>query len=131
MSNARTEPLTAASQRVFGKQGFSVAFECVGSESALASAVAAIEKGGRVMIVGVFGEKPRVDMSVAGDRELSLVGSLMYRKPDYEQAVRWIAEGALRTEPLFSKHFAFEQYAEAYRFIDAQADRSMKVFIDL
>mgnify|MGYP001099727924 CR=1 FL=1 len=38
---------------------------------------------------------------------------------------------AVMTAPLDSNHFPFEQYPEAYAFIDAQADRSMKVFIDL
>jgi L-iditol 2-dehydrogenase len=47
------------------------------------------------------------------------------------RAVRLMKSGALVTAPLDSKHFPFERYSAAYAFIDAQADRSMKVFIDL
>ena len=131
VSNAATEPLAAAVTRVFGDEGFDVAFECVGVADTLAQAIDAIDKGGRIVVLGVFGDRPRIDMSVVGEHELSLIGTLMYRQEDYAQAVRWIAEGKILTEPLDSKHFPFEQYADAYTFIDAQGDKSMKVFIDM
>ena len=30
-----------------------------------------------------------------------------------------------------SRHFPFEAYLDAYRFIDRQGDKTMKVFIDV
>jgi CheY-like chemotaxis protein len=66
-----------------------------------------------------------------GARELSLVGTLMYKYEDFSRAVDLMAAGRVITEPLDSNHFAFEDYPGAYRFIDEAGDRSMKVFIDL
>ncbi|MFT7490389.1 MAG: threonine dehydrogenase-like Zn-dependent dehydrogenase [Candidatus Promineifilaceae bacterium] len=83
------------------------------------------------MIVGVYGDKPQVDMSVICEHELTVMGSMMYRHEDWEQAVKWIASGDVKTEPLISKHFPFEQFQEAYAFIDKEYDRSLKVMIDL
>ena len=103
----------------------------MGVEDTLTQAVDAIDKGGRIVVLGVFGDKPKIDMSVVGEHELSLIGTLMYRHEDYVQAIEWIAEGKIQTEPLDSKHVPFERYAEAYTFIDAQGDKSMKVFIDM
>ena len=131
VSNAVHEPLADAAKRVFGDGGFDVAFECVGVEETLTQAVDAIDKGGRIVVLGVFGDRPRIDMAVVGEHELSLIGTMMYRREDYEQAARWIAEGKIATEPLDSKHFPFERYADAYAFIDDQGDKSMKVFIDM
>jgi len=131
VSNAGTESLADAVKRVFGEGGFDIAFECVGVEATLAQAVGAIDKGGKIVVLGVFGEHPRIDMSVVGEHELSLIGTLMYRQEDYEQAALWIDEGKIATEPLDSKHFPFENYGDAYTFIDEQGDKSMKVFIDL
>jgi 2-desacetyl-2-hydroxyethyl bacteriochlorophyllide A dehydrogenase len=128
---ANRESLADASRRVFGEEGFDIAFECVGIEATMEQAIAAIQKGGTIVVLGVFGERPRIDMAVMGDHELSLIGSLMYKREDYLQAVRWIDEGSIITEPLESRHFPFEQYLDAYKFIDAQGDRTMKVFIDL
>jgi L-iditol 2-dehydrogenase/threonine 3-dehydrogenase len=129
--NVGKEKLPDAVKRAFGPEGFDVAFEAVGAESALDDAIQTIGKGGRIVVVGVFGDRPRVDMSIVGDRELSLVGTLMYKHEDYEQALRWIASGAVLTGPLITGHFAFEQYAEAYRFIEQQAGNTLKVMIDV
>ncbi len=130
-SNAAKETLPAAASRVFGDDGFDIALECVGAEPTLSAAVDSIAKGGTVVIVGVFGEKPRVAMALVQDRELALVGTLMYRRPDYEQAAALMASGDVVTAPLETKHFAFEQYTDAYRFIDEHRPESMKVFIDV
>jgi L-iditol 2-dehydrogenase len=130
-SNPGVEDLATASRRVFGEQGFDLAFECVGVEATLDAAVANLAKGGRLIVVGVFGDKPRVDLGLVQDRELSIAGTLMYQRPDYEQAVAWIASGDIVTEPLMSEHFALDQYMDAYRFIDRERERTMKVFIDV
>jgi len=130
-SNAGKESLADASKRVFGDEGFNVAFEAVGVEATMDAAVDTIEKGGTIVVLGVFGDKPRIDMSIVGDRELSLVGTLMYKHEDYVRAVELIAGGDVITDPLVTKHFAFEQYMDAYKFIDEQGDKTLKVMIDL
>jgi 2-desacetyl-2-hydroxyethyl bacteriochlorophyllide A dehydrogenase len=130
-SNAQNETLQAAAKRVFGDEGFSIALECVGVEATMTAVVEGIAKGGTIIVVGVFGEKPRIDMGLVQDRELNLRGTLMYQRPDYERAVQLIESGDVITEPLMSKHFSFDEYLDAYRFIDEQRDMSMKVFIDI
>ena len=131
ISNAKEESLAQAAERVFGKDGFDVAFECVGVESTITAAVANIQKGGTLIIVGVFGDKPHLDLATVQDRELNLRGTLMYQRPDYERAVELIASGGIITEPLVSKHFSLDDYIEAYRYIDQFGDKSMKVVIDV
>ena len=130
-SNAQEEDLPQAVERVFGKDGFDVAFECVGVEPTITAAIANIQKGGTLIIVGVFGDKPRIDLSTVQDRELNLRGTLMYKRPDYERAVELIGSDGILTAPLVSKHYPFEDYIEAYRFIDQFGDKSMKVVIDV
>ncbi len=130
-SNAGRESLDEAARRVFGDEGFRIAFEAAGSEATMAAAVEHIGKGGRIVVLGVFDDKPRIDMSVVGDRELSLIGTLMYQHDDYERAVELIASGEVVVEPLVTRHFPLEEYAEAYAFIDREADRSLKVVIDV
>lgn len=130
-SNAGREGLKDAARRIFGADGFDVAFECVGAEATMTAAVENIEKGGTIVVVGVFGEKPRVDMGLVQDRELNLHGTLMYKREDYLLAVELIESGQVATEPLMSKHFAMDDYLAAYHFIDQARDQSMKVFIDI
>ena len=52
--------------------------------------------------VGVFGDKPTVDMGTVQDRELRLIGTLMYQEADWRKA---------------------------YEHIEAHRERSMKVMI--
>lgn len=130
-SNAKEESLPQAAARVFGADGFDVALECVGVEPTMTAAVSTIEKGGTIVVVGVFGDKPTVDMGLVQDRELNLHGTLMYQKRDYLRAVELIASGQIHTEPLMSIHYRFEQYLDAYEYIEHQGDRTMKVFIDV
>lgn len=130
-SNPRTESLSKASQRVFGSMGFDVAFEAVGVQPTMDAAIDAIQKGGIIVVLGVFEEKPRIDMSIVGDRELSLIGTLMYQHDDYYKAIHLIHTKQIVTDPLVTKHFPFEAYADAYQFIDQQGDKTLKVMINL
>jgi len=130
-SNAEQETLAQASQRVFGDEGIQVGMECAGAEAAIGAAVEAVDKGGTIVIVGVFGERPRVDLGLVQDRELILRGTLMYRREDYERAVELIAAGAIVTDPLIGEHYRLEDYARAYEHIDQAHDRVMKVMIDV
>jgi 2-desacetyl-2-hydroxyethyl bacteriochlorophyllide A dehydrogenase len=130
-SNAEKENLVEAIARVFGSAGFEVAFECVGVEDTMTAAIENIQKGGSIIVVGVFGEKPRLNLGLVQDRELNIHGTLMYQHQDYERAVELIASGQVATQPLFSKHFPIDEYLAAYEFIEAQGDKTMKVFIDV
>jgi 2-desacetyl-2-hydroxyethyl bacteriochlorophyllide A dehydrogenase len=131
VSNASAQTLAEASRQAFGPDGFDLAMEAVGAQATLEQAIAAIGKGGTIVVLGVFGQKPHLDMAVVGEHELSLIGTMMYRREDYLQAVEWIAQGKLQTQPLDSRHFPLDRYLDAYKFIDAQGDQCVKVFIDL
>jgi 2-desacetyl-2-hydroxyethyl bacteriochlorophyllide A dehydrogenase len=129
--NVQKENLADKAEETFGSEGFSVAFEAAGIEASLDDAVQHIQKGGDIVVLGVFGDRPHVDMSVVGDRELSLIGTLMYQLQDYEQAVEWIAQGLMVTEPLITSHFPFDKFADAYRYIEEQVETTLKVVIDV
>lgn len=128
--NTANQSLDDVATEVFGADGFDLAFEAAGVQASLASAVKAIEKGGMILIVGVYGKPPVVDMAVVGEHEIVLAGSMMYWREDWEEAVRLLAS-AVKIAPLVSRHFDFGAWPEAYRFIDANGASIMKVMVDL
>jgi len=130
-SNAGRESLADAARRTFGDNGFDVAFECAGVPPAIAAAIENLQKGGTLVLVAVYGEQPRVNTGLIQDRELNVLGTLMYQYRDFVRAVELIQSGRVITAPLETTHFPLERYGDAYRFIDDSRDRSMKVFIDL
>jgi L-iditol 2-dehydrogenase/threonine 3-dehydrogenase len=116
---------------VFGNEGYQVGFEAAGVQASLDALIANVEKGGEVIILGVYAQNPTVNMYYVGEHELNLYGSMMYRHEDYLEASQLISEGKIILDPLISKHFLFEQYPEAYRFIGDNSDEVMKVMINL
>lgn len=131
VSNPKRETLKEASERLFDGESLEVIFECVGKEETINSAIEVVEKGGKIMVVGVYGERPGVNLGLVQDRELQLLGSLMYKLEDYEKAIELIDKQKIITAPLISQHFSFNQYQQAYKYIEKQKDRSLKVFVCL
>ena len=72
-------------QETFGPARFDLAFEVAGVDAALDTTVQLVAKGGTIVVVAVYGDRPTVDMSVVGDRELILKGTLMYKHQDYQR----------------------------------------------
>lgn len=129
--NVAKRNLGEALNEIFGDEGFSVGFEVAGVEVSVRSLMELIEKGGDVIIVGVHAKDPAISMFYLGEHELNLIGSMMYRHEDYLKAVEEIEAGRIVLQPLISNRFPFEQYDEAYKFIDANRETCMKVMIDL
>ncbi len=115
----------------FGAEGFQVGFEAAGVQSSLDVLIQFVEKGGDIVILGVYSGNPVVNMFYLGEHELNVYGSMMYRHEDYETAIEMIASGEIMTSPLLTNSFPFDKYPDAYKFIEKQGDKCMKVMIDL
>ena len=83
------------------------------------------------ILVAVFGKMANVDLAVLNDHELDLNTTMMYRHEDYVDAIRLVGEGKVQLTPLMSRHFPFDQYLNAYEYIDENRETSMKVLIDI
>ena len=129
--NPATEDVGEAVSKAFGPSRFDLAFEVAGVDAALDTNVQLVAKGGTIVVVAVYGERPRVDMAIVGDRELILKGTLMYKHEDYREALDLIGSGGVTLSPLISIEFPFEDYADAYAHIDSNFDTTMKAMIVL
>ncbi|MAR58912.1 MAG: Zn-dependent alcohol dehydrogenase [Porticoccaceae bacterium] len=129
--NPEAHHLSSAVDNVFGSEGIDIVFDCAGVQLSLDAAISSVNKGGTVLVVAVFGQRPKVDMAVVCESELNLIGTMMYHHNDYRQAVQSLLAGDIKTSPLESEHFTLEEFQVAYEFIDQRASESMKVFIDL
>jgi L-iditol 2-dehydrogenase len=78
--NPSRENLDRAIATHFGPTKADLILECVGVQPTVDEAIEYARKGTTIVIVGVFGEKPTIDLGLVQDRELSLVGTLMYKK---------------------------------------------------
>lgn len=116
---------------IFGHEKADLIIECVGSNQTINEAISNARKGTEIIIVGVFGDKPTIDLAIVQNNELKLIGTLMYQKRDYLQAIELVNNKKIQLEPLMTNHFAFKEYDKAYRYIEKKKDNIMKVFIDI
>ena len=129
--NTAQEDLGEALLRDFGPTKADLILECVGIEATITDAVLNARKGTTIVVVGVFGKKPQVDLGLVQDRELSLVGTLMYQKADYLRAIDLVAKGKLHLDAMITHRFPFDHYLDAYHAIEAAKGEYLKVMIDL
>ena len=130
-ANVLNKSMKEAVAETVGDEGYQVGFEVAGVESSIRSLMETIEKGSDIVVVAVFAKDPALSMFYLGEHELRLIGTMMYRHEDYQTAVDFVSRGVVNLKPLVSNRFAFEQYDEAYQFIDANRATTMKVIVDL
>jgi threonine dehydrogenase-like Zn-dependent dehydrogenase len=90
-------------------------------------AVDLVDKGGAVMIVGVAEGSTPVPLGLIQDRELALVGNLMYVREDFTAAMDLLSSGIVPVDEIISADFDLDHAAEAFA---ASADgENVKVLV--
>ena len=115
----------------FGSDKADLILECVGAQPTITQAINNARKGSNVVVVGVFPEDANINMGFVQDRELKLIGTLMYKKEDFIEAINLIANHKIRSDKIITDYFDFEDYSEAYQHIERNKDKAMKVMIKL
>ncbi|MBN2442449.1 MAG: alcohol dehydrogenase catalytic domain-containing protein [Spirochaetales bacterium] len=129
--NVKEKDLNKEIAARFGENKADIILECVGIQETMSYAIEHARKGTDIIVVGVFGDKPVIDMGLIQDKELRIIGTLMYRKEDYLSAVKLLQSHAINVDPLITHHFPFNDYQQAYEFIAKNQTKTMKVMIDL
>lgn len=129
--NVRTTDPVEFVRGMFGVEGVDLAFECVGIEATVNQAIQMTRKGTKIVVVGVFERDASVKMGLVQDRELELMGSLMYSREDFLDAMRLMEIGALRAKPLISKVFGIDQADKAFKFATTEKENAIKVLISM
>jgi L-iditol 2-dehydrogenase len=129
--NPQKQDLAQAILRDFCPSRADLILECVGVQDTITQAIDNARKGTTIVVVGVFGKKPEVNLGLVQDRELSLVGTLMYQKCDYERAIELVAGGKLCLDDMITHHFPFNEYLSAYETIEQARGNIMKVMVTL
>lgn len=129
--NTAKQDFGQAMVNCFGPEKADVIYDCAANDVTMGQAIRYARKGSVIILVGVYAGMAHVDLAVLNDHELDLNTTMMYRHPDYLDAIRLVEAGKICLHPLISRHFAFRDYAEAYRYIDANRETSMKIIVDV
>jgi 2-desacetyl-2-hydroxyethyl bacteriochlorophyllide A dehydrogenase len=113
-----------------GGTGVDVAFEVTGQQAAVAAVTDVVRVWGRVSIVAIHAEPMRVNLYRMFARELTMHGSRLYAREDWEEAIRLAASGAVPVGPLVSRRVPLERLQEGMETALA-GGAVMKVLVDL
>jgi L-iditol 2-dehydrogenase len=128
--NPRTMHLGEALGEAFGPARADAIVECVGVAATVRDAIHVARKGTRIVLAGVFEEEVPVKLGWVQDRELELVGTLMYAADDFPTAIRLLSEGKVQAEPLITHRFPLSRAAEAFAVADGRQD-ALKVLVEV
>lgn len=77
--------------------------ECSGGARAIETAIRATRKGGRVVLVGIYGHPSEIDFLQVVAAEKEIIGSMSHvYDEDFDASLSLLGRGAVRAEPLVS-----------------------------
>ena len=112
-----------------GGDGVDVAFEVTGHPAAVRAVTDVVRVWGTVSIVAIHSEPMPVNLYQMFARELTMHGSRLYSRDDWEEAIRLGAARAVELGPLVSRTLPLEGLAEGMQ-LALGGGPVMKVLID-
>jgi (R,R)-butanediol dehydrogenase/meso-butanediol dehydrogenase/diacetyl reductase len=112
-----------------GGAGADVVFEVSGAAAAVLGATDLAKVRGRLVVVAIHSTPRPMNLHRVFWRELTIIGARVYERPDFEQAVRLLAEGRIPADALIT---AVEPLtATAHAFHTLESGKAMKILIDV
>ncbi len=113
-----------------GGTGVDVAFEVTGNPAAVRAVTGVVRVWGTVSVVAIHAEPVPVDLYRLFAREITVRGSRLYAREDWEEAIRLAAGGTVPVAPLVSRRVPLEALAEGMEQALAGGP-VMKVLVEL
>jgi threonine dehydrogenase-like Zn-dependent dehydrogenase len=126
--NPRDTDLPALVESQTAGAGADVVFEVSGTAAGAEVMTKLPGTRGRIVVVAIFGEPPKVDLFRFFWRELRLVGARVYEPQDFEKAIALAASGALPVADLVTNVVPLEGLASALRDLE-RGGEVMKILI--
>jgi L-iditol 2-dehydrogenase len=126
--NSSSENLVDLIKEDYGER-IDLIYDCVSIEETVSQAIQIARKGTKILVVGVPEGKIGVNLAYVQDRELELLGSLMYVREDFITALELIHQGKIKVRPLVSHHFTLEEIDKAFQKILTTKEEVFKVLI--
>lgn len=127
--NPTSDDLDEVVERWTGGAGADIAFEVSGSGPGVKAMTDVLRRRGTGVIVGIQPKAPPVDIFAIFWKELSIIGARVYERPDFEEAVRLVADGTIPADALISDVVPLSDTAAALERLDGGED-VVKLLID-
>ena len=113
-----------------GGYGADIAFDCVGTQDSLNSAINLSRKGGRIVIVGVFKAQPTVDINKVVLQEREIIGCLAY-VDDFPRAISLVADGRVKATDFITDRIPMRNIMEdGFQKLIDEPDQHVRIIVD-
>jgi threonine dehydrogenase-like Zn-dependent dehydrogenase len=92
-----------------------VVFDCVANRSTVLTAIALVERGGTVVVVGVPSGSIEIPLERIQDCQIRIQGAATYTTEDYEVAMKIIGLGAVDANQMISSTYLLEDAGRAFK----------------
>ncbi len=104
-------------------------FDCVAISDTLNMALRVARKGSSIILEGVPEGPLTLDAVYIQDRELRIIGTLMYQIPDFQEAVRLIHDKAIPVNELITRHVPFQDVPQTFQQLSVGKSQDVKVLV--
>lgn len=117
-------PVDAVARQFSTREGLDLVVETAGTAEAVTHALTLVRPGGRVVLSGLPHEPTSVQFAGLVRREVTVTGSMIYRD-EFPEALRLLADGVVRGQPLVTHRLALNAIDRAFAI--HQESTSIKV----
>jgi L-iditol 2-dehydrogenase len=108
-------------------EGAEVVFMAIGNSNILNEAVACTKRYGQIMEVAHFGSEPPFNARDFRWKELSMLGSYMFVKKDFEITIDALASGQINAKPMISKIVPIEDCVAVMKMAHDRSEDFVKI----
>lgn len=106
-----------------------VVYECIGAEVTLDQAIRISKPGAKIMVMGVFGKKPVVDMNTLQEAERVIYTSQAHVN-EIAEALAYLNEGKINADELITREVTLETLVEdGFEYLIKHGPEQIKVLI--
>jgi (R,R)-butanediol dehydrogenase / meso-butanediol dehydrogenase / diacetyl reductase len=104
-------------------------FECAGTSAAATLALDLVAPLGRVILVGIAMEGLALPATAIVFKEAEIRGALIYRRTEFAEAIRMLADGGIPADALISDVVGLERTEEMFQALGAPGNARIKVLL--
>ncbi len=108
-----------------------IVYECIGAEITLDQAIRISKPGAKIMVMGVFGKKPIVDMNTLQEAERVLYTSQAHVN-EIAEALAYLSEGKINADELITREVTLDTLVEdGFEYLIKHGPEQIKVLISI
>lgn len=115
------EPLSLVQELTDEGMGADVVYDCSGAGPAAMQLLKLVRRRGRYVQIGLFGKPVSWDLDQLCYKELIVTGSNASTPPSWLRALRLLANGTVKTEPLITHTFPVTEWEAAFNHFEQKS----------